>query len=183
MMDDILKEKRDYQKEFIVGYFGFKQPDDFVLSRDESPGGNSAKLKMAIAKLPEFNAGNKLFISSRIYKIWSKALPKSENRKLDFYFHNPFEKTDTTIYKLSPAMKPDVLPTEKELKCSYAYYKSKCWYNEKENSIYSVTTLILKQHKIPASDYAPVKTFFDNVMQDDSQKIVILKTESEKKAF
>jgi hypothetical protein len=76
-----------------------------------------------------------------------------------------------------------VLPTEKELKCGYASYKSKCWYNEKENSIYSVTTLILKHHKIPAPDYAQVKIFFDNVMQDDSQKIVIRKTETEKKAF
>lgn len=187
MIDDILKEKRDDQKEFIVSYFGFKQPDDFLLSREESSGGNTAKLKMAIAKLPEFNAGSKLFISPRIYKIWPKALPKSENRKLDFYFHNPFEKNDTTIYKLSGAMKPDVLPTEKELKCGYASYKSKCWYNEKDNSIYSVSSLILKRHKIPASDYAQVKTFFDNVMQDDSQKIVIRKTEgdnkTEKKAF
>jgi Domain of Unknown Function with PDB structure (DUF3857)/Transglutaminase-like superfamily len=186
MIDDILKEKRDKQKQFIVGYFGFKQPDDFVLSREESSGGNNAKLKMSVAKLPEFNAGNKLFIGSRIYKIWSKALPKSENRKLDYYFHNPFEKSDTTIYKLTPSMTPDVLAAEKELKCSYASYKSKCWYNEKENSIYSVSTLILKHHKIPASDYAQVKTFFDNVMQDDSQKIVIRKTEgekTEKKAF
>ena len=80
-------------------------------------------------------------------------------------------------------MKPDVLPDEKELKCNYASYESKCWYNEKENSIYSVTSLILKTHKIPAANFAQVKTFFDNVMQDDAQKIVIMKKETEKKAF
>jgi len=183
IMEDLLKEKRDEQKETIVSYFGYKQPDDFVLSKDEQPGGSTIKLKMAIAKLPEFNAGTKLFISPRINKTWSKTLPKAENRKLDFYFHNPFEKTDTTIYKVSTTIKPDVLPAEKELKCNYASYKSKCWYNEKENSIYSVTSLILKTHKIPAADYAQVKTFFDNVMQDDAQKIVIVKKETEKKAF
>ena len=186
MIDNVLKEKKDDQKKFIVGYFGFKQPDDFSLSREVSPVGSSAKLKMSVAKLPEFSAGNKLFIGSRLYKIWPRALPKSDNRKLDFYFPNPFVKNDTTIYKLSASMKPDVLPTEKELKCGYASYKSKYWYDEKDNSIYSVSTLILKHYKIPASDYAGVKTFFDNVMQDDSQKIVVRKTEAtttEKKAF
>lgn len=183
IIDYVLKEKRDNQKEFIVGYFGFKQPDDFILSTEDSPDKNIASLKMAITKLPEFNAGSKLFISSRIYKIWPQVLPKSENRKFDYYFHNPFEKNDTTIYKLTGSMKPDALPTQKELKCSYASYTFKCWYNEKENSIYSVTALTLKKHKIPASDYAQVKTFFDNVMQDDSQKIVIRKTETEKKAY
>jgi Domain of Unknown Function with PDB structure (DUF3857)/Transglutaminase-like superfamily len=186
IIENLLKEKKDYQKRFIVGYFGFKQPDDFALSKEEPGSGNRATLKMLVAKLPEFNAGNKLFIGSRIYKIWPTALPKSENRKLDFYFHNPFEKTDTTIYKLSASMKPDVLPTEKEFKCGNASYKSKYWYDEKENSVYSVSTLILKHHKIAAADYAQVKTFFDNVMQDDSQKIVVKKAEApatEKKAF
>ena len=183
ILNGLLKEKKDDQKEAIVFYFGFKQPDDFIFSRDEPSGGDKVKLKMAISKLPEFNAGNKLFISPRIYKILAKSLPKSENRKLDYYFHHPFEKTDTTIYRLTPAMKPDALPTEKELKCNYAFYKSKCWYNEKENSVYSVTSLVLKNHKIPASDYAQVKIFFDGVMQDDAQKIVIVKKETEKKAF
>ncbi|MEP7371818.1 MAG: DUF3857 domain-containing protein [Chitinophagaceae bacterium] len=182
-MNDLLKEKRDDQKEAIVSSFGFKQPDDFILTKQESSAGDTIKLKMALSKLPEFNAGAKLFISPHIYRILAKPLPKSDNRKLDYYFRNPFEKSDTTIYKLSPSMKPDALPTEKELKCNYAFYKSKCWYNEKENSIYSATSLILKNHKIPAKDYAQVKSFFDNVMQDDGQKIVIVKKEAEKKAF
>ncbi len=183
MMNDILKEKRDDQKEAIVSFFGFKQPDDFIMSKEESQGGNTIKLKMAIAKLPEFNSGNKLFINPRIYSIWPKALPKSEKRKLDYYFRYPFEKTDTTIYKLTPGMKPDVLPKEKELKCTYATYKAKCWYDDKENSVYSTTTLILSDHKIPPAAYMEVKTFFDNVMQNDSQKIVVLKPDTQKKAF
>lgn len=183
MMNDLLKEKRDDQKETIVSYFGFKQPDDFVMTKEGPVDGNIVKLKMAISKLPEFNSGNKLFINPRIYSIWPRALPKSEKRKLDYYFRFPFEKTDTTIYKLVPGMKPDVLPKEKELKCTYASYKSKCWYDDKENSIYSSSTLILNNHKIPPSDYAEVKTFFDNVMQNDSQKIVVVKPDTPKKAF
>jgi transglutaminase-like putative cysteine protease len=183
IMNDILKEKKDHQKEAIVFYFGFKQPDDFELSGIQSSGAFKSELKMAIAKVPEFSAGSKLFINPRVHKMWLNTLPKPENRKFDFYFHFPFEKYDTTIYKIPAGLKPDVLLKEKEIKCDYAFYKSTCWYKETENSIYSATTLILKQHKIPAAGYASVKKFFDNVMLDDAQRIVLKKTETEKKAF
>ena len=183
ILNDILKEKKDEQKKDIVFYFGSKQPDEFVFAKDEFSGTNKAKLKMTIAKIPEFSAGSKLFISPRAYKLWSTKLPKSENRKLDFYFRYPFEKYDTTILKLPAGMSPDVLPKEKELKCEYASYKSKYWSNEPGNAIYCATSFILKQHKIPATDYVTVKKFFDDLMQEDLQRIVVKKAETEKKAF
>jgi hypothetical protein len=179
----ILKEKKDEQKEAIVFYFGFKQPDDFELSKDDKDPGN-AKLVMVIAKVPGFTSGSKLFISPRFYRMWPGSLPKADERKLDFYFRYPFEKSDTTILKLPPGIKPDVLPKENELHCDYAVYKTKYWYNDSENSIYTATSLVLKQHKIPASAYASVKKFFDDVIQDDSQKMVVQKNNAtEKKAF
>jgi len=183
MISSILQEKTDEQKKFIVFYLGAKQPDDFIISKEENSDENKTKLKMLIAKLPEFIASNKCFINPRTYKIWVSKLPKSENRKFDFYFHFPFEKYDTTIFKFPIGMTPDVLPKEQEIKCDYGLYKSKCWLDEKTNSLYSTTTLILKQHKIPVADYAFVKKFFDAVMQDDSQRLVTKKQETEKKAF
>ncbi len=180
---DIMSEKKDEQKKAIVLYFGFKQPDYFELSKDESSPSNKTKLKMALRKVPDFNAGNKLFISPRMYKIWSSVLPKAENRSLDFYFNFPFEKNDTTIIKLPADMKPDALPKEAEIKCNYALYRSKYWYDEKHNEVYAATVLILKQHRIPAAEYAQVKKFFDDILQDDSQKLVVKKEDTEKKAF
>src|SRR5436190_3128287 len=182
LMDHILKEKKDDQKAAIVFYFGFKQPDDFELSKDVNDA-NKAKLLMAVAKVPGFTSGSKLFISPRFCRMWPGSLPKSDDRKLDFYFRYPFEKSDTTILKLPPGIKPDVLPKENELRCDYAVYKTKYWYNDSENSIYSATSLVLKQHKIPASAYAAVKKFFDDVIQDDAQKMVVQKNATDKKAF
>jgi hypothetical protein len=182
LMDRILKEKKDDQKAAIVFYFGFKQPDDFELSKDVNDA-NKAKLLMAVAKVPGFTSGSKLFISPRFYRMWPGSLPKADERKLDYYFRYPFEKSDTTILKLPAGIKPDVLPKENELRCDYAVYKTKYWYNDSENSIYSATSLVLKQHKIPASAYASVKKFFDDVIQDDSQKMVVQKNAADKKAF
>jgi hypothetical protein len=116
LMDRILKEKKDDQKAAIVFYFGFKQPDDFELSKDVNDA-NKAKLLMAVAKVPGFTSGSKLFISPRFYRMWPGSLPKADERKLDYYFRYPFEKSDTTILKLPAGIKPDVLPKENELLC------------------------------------------------------------------
>lgn len=183
MMTAILKEKKDDQKRAIVLYYGFKQPDDFELKEAKSQNGLQSVLEMAISKVPEFTAGDKLFIGQRIYKVWPKALPKAENRKLDFYFPFPFEKVDTTVYILPPGSKPDALLNENELKCNYASFKTHSWYSEADSSVYSVAEFVLKQHRIPAADYPAVKKFFDDLMQADSQKLVIRKPEAQKKAF
>jgi Domain of Unknown Function with PDB structure (DUF3857)/Transglutaminase-like superfamily len=172
MINEMLKEQKDDQKEDIVTSLGFKQPDEFEL---KAGSGNKPQLILSLRSISEFNTANKWFISPRIYKMWPRTLPTSENRKFDFYFHFPFEKYDTTIFRLPPSLKVDVMPAEKELKCDYGIYRSKCWYNESENAIYTTAFLRLKQHKIPAADYAQVKKFFDQLMQDDAQKIMLKK--------
>ena len=183
IMEDILADKKDDQKRALVFYFGFKQPDDFTLSKDATVDVHTATLKMQLSKVPEFSAGEKLFINSRPYKLWSVVLPKAENRKLDFYFSFPFQKNDTTILKLPAGAKPDALPKENKFACSYGSYQSKYWFEEKDNLIYSATTLILNQHRIPAADYASVKKFFADVVTDNTQKIIVLRPAAEKKGF
>ncbi|HEY0058893.1 MAG TPA: DUF3857 domain-containing protein [Flavisolibacter sp.] len=186
MVADLLKRSKDEQKEVIVRYLGYKQPDFFYLSASGPSDKYQAELKMSIRRLSEFNSGLKYFVPPRINKMWTVKLPSGEKRKLDYYFHHPFEKRDTTIIKLGAVLKPDVLPKEKELNTPYGFYHSRSWYNDKENAIYTATTFILKKHKVLAADYRTVKSFFDQVVQEDAQRIVLLKTETktqEKKPF
>ena len=110
----------------------------------------------------------------------------AQNRKMDFYFRFPFENMDTTVFVLQPSMKPDAMPQVKQINSTHAYYQSKSWYEAKEHAIYTTSVLVLKRHKIPAKDYAAVRSFFEEVMQDDSQRIVIKRSEAppvEKKTF
>ena len=116
-----------------------------------------------------------LFLAPRLYKIWSRKLPKADNRRLDFYFSFPFEKSDTTVYILPVGYKVDALSPAKEFKNEYASYVSKNWYDEKERSVYSSVQVVLKRHVIPPTKYAEVKKFFDDVLINDGQKIVIKK--------
>ena len=46
-IDDVLKEKKDRQKEVVVYAMGFKQPDDFVLTKDDP----AVQLKMVYLSL------------------------------------------------------------------------------------------------------------------------------------
>lgn len=182
---DVLKDKRDDQKEFIVQSLGYKEPDDFILENAGPPADHQTKMKLVLRKVPEFATGDNYFFKPRIHKMFSRTLPSSGNRKLDFYFRFPFEKRDTTIIKLSSNFHPDVFPKEKSISNPYASYESKSWYNEKENSIYTSTVLVLKKHKISAADYSTLKNFFDEVARGDAQRIVVKKTgtATEKKTF
>lgn len=184
LFDRILDAKKDEQKAVLVYELGYKQPQLFDLKRDAT-GKQDIILTMHLMKVPEFNAGSKLFLPLHLSKSWSEKLPKSENRKSDFYFYAPFEKYDTTIYLLPAGSATDAFPTEKEIACDYATYRSKYWYDEKENAVYSASAFILKQQRIPANGYAQVKKFFDELSQNESQRIVVKKGEgaSEKKAF
>ena len=175
MMESILKEKKDEQKESIVLGLSFKQPDQFDLTHKASESRHTTILKMSVEKVPEFTAGNKFFLSPRMYKIWSRKLPKTDNRRLDFYFNFPFQISDTTIYVLPDGFKTDALPPAKQLKNDFASYESKCWYDESKKAVFSTVQIHLEQHVIPAAKYAEIKKFFDDVLIADGQKIVIKK--------
>jgi hypothetical protein len=186
LVTDALKDKRDEQKEFIVRTLGYKEPDDFIFANTPGSSQSQTSIKMTLRKVPEFTAGDKYFLKPRLHKLVSRSLPAAADRKLDFYFFFPFENRDTTVIKLPANFQADVLPKEKTLSTNYTYYQSKSWYDEKENAIYTSTSFVLNRHKIAAKDYSIVKNFFDEVMKDDAQRIVIRKTggaTAEKKAF
>lgn len=187
MMFSLIKNNKDDQKLGIIRVLGYKQPDDFELMKD--PGkNNSYSLKMAIRKVPEFSSGSKFFISPRIHKVWGSKMPASEQRNLDFYFPFPFILSDTTVMVLPNGFTVEALPKEKTLKCGYGSYHFSTWHNVQENAVYSSTTLVLDKYKILAKDYNEVKNFFDEVLKDDSQRLVVKGTPGapapvEKKAF
>jgi hypothetical protein len=174
-MEEILNDKKDDQKEALVYGFGFKQPDEFDYQKKDSTELYTTVLTMLIEKVPEFTAGNKMFLAPRLYKFWETKLPKAENRKLDFYFHNPFEYSDTTIFKLPAGTVVEALPKPAALSGTYATYSTKYWYNETEKAVYSTASLVLKQYKIPASGYADIKKLFDDILLDGTQRIVVKK--------
>jgi Domain of Unknown Function with PDB structure (DUF3857) len=171
----IFDQKKDDQKKFLVNYIGFLQPDDFELNFDKADRIAPVKLQLDIEKIPEFTAGNKQFLNPRIYKIWHSALPKAENRTQDFYFEHPFIKTDTTVYKLPEGFSLETLPKTKDIKFEYGSFKSNYVYDENKKTITTTARLELTEYKIPAAKFLDTKKFFNEVMAEYTEKIVVKK--------
>lgn len=175
IMQYLLNEKNEKLKEFAVFNMGLKQPD--VLSMSPKVAGNARhyEVNASYEKIPEFVAGSKMFLAPRIYKFWSKKLPKAENRKMDYYFDHPFILSDTTRYNIPKEFTVDALPKSKNIECEYATFTSSYTFDEASSSVISTAKLVLKEHRIPAQKYADVKKFFDEVLSDDSQRVVVKK--------
>ncbi|MEO6231408.1 MAG: DUF3857 domain-containing protein [Ferruginibacter sp.] len=171
----ISNKKKDDQKRFLVRYIGYMQPDDFEIIYDQADKKAATKMAMSISKVPEFTAGKKMFLNPRIYKIWNEDLPKTENRTQDYYFENPYIKTDTTIYKLPEGYGIESLPKAKHLTFEYGNFTSSYIFDEAAKTVTSVAKLELDEYKIPAAKFASMRTFFNEVSGEYTEKIVIKK--------
>ena len=170
------QEKDDIKKQYFVSGLGFPNPDQLVMNFEERTTQPSrAAIQFSLEKAHDFSAGNKMFLKPRFWKIWSKKLPSAEERTEPFLFGCPFQKSDTTILKLPAGYIAEALPKTRELKCDLATYNTEYWYDAAQQAIYSTAKLELKHHIIPPEKYSSVKTFFDEIMKDDSQRIVIVK--------
>jgi hypothetical protein len=165
--------KKDEQKKYIVQRLGFVQPDDFEIVYDKKNKFTPTTLSMMVEKIPEFSAGSKHFLSPRIYKIWSHALPAAEKRKNDYQLDIPFIKTDTTIYQLPEGYGIDNLPKPRDLKFEYGSFKTNYTFDAVRKAVISTARLELKQHIIPAAKFMAAKMFFNEVIEEFTEKIVV----------
>ena len=175
LMQYLGNQKQDDQKKFLVNYMDYMQPDDFEINFDLANKHAATTMTMSIGKIPEFTAGKKSFLNPRIYKIWSSELPKAEHRTQDFYFEHPFIKTDTTIYKLPEGYAMETLPKAKKIIFEYGSFTCSYEFDESNKSIRSVARLELNEYKIPATKFLATKNFFNEVLGEYTEKMVIKK--------
>ncbi|MGN6532015.1 MAG: DUF3857 domain-containing protein [Ginsengibacter sp.] len=175
IIENVMNEKKDDQKEYLVSKLGFLQPDEFELSNGNENNLAKTSFSLKIEKVPEFTAGNKMFLNPRIYKIWNYTLPSTEKRTKSFYCPFPFIKTDTTVYLLPENYTVENLPKARDTKFDYGHFKTNYLYDGKANTITSIAFLELSQNVIPAEKFAEARQFFNNVIEEYTEKIVVKK--------
>lgn len=169
----VADQVKDEQKSFLMNGLEFLQPDKFEISYDKNSSNSTATISMEIEKIPDFTAGTKFFLNPRIYKLWNTPLPEAGNRTQDFYFRNPFEKTDTTIYKLPSGYVPESIPKAKEYKFEYGSLFTSYSFDEQNKYIISTAKFVLNEYKIPAEKFSLAKKFFNDVLAEYNEKIVV----------
>jgi hypothetical protein len=167
--------KKDDQKRYLMQQLGFVQPDDFEVSFDRKTPKATAILNMAVEKIPSFTAGSKMFLNPRIHQIWGRALPSSDKRTNDFYLGTPFIKTDTTLYILPEGYGPDNLPKNRKASCEYGSFSSQYTWDASKRAVITIARLEVRERVIPANKYAATKSFFDEVLAEFNEKIVVKK--------
>ncbi len=175
IIENVIDEKKDDQKEYLVRRLGFLQPDEFDLTNDNENNSKKTSFYLKIEKVPEFTAGSKMFLNPRIYKIWNYSFPTTEKRTKAFYCPFPFIKTDTTVYQLPENYTVENLPKARDTKFDYGHFKTNYLYDEKANTITSIAVLELFQNVIPPEKFAEARKFFSNVTEEYTEKIVVKK--------
>ena len=171
-MDGFIMAKKNEQKDFLINTLGFSAPDEFTCNKLNA---ESIRLDLQIGKIPQFSAGSKMFLNPRIYSFWSTDLPSTLQRRQDYFFRCAEDKTDTTVYHLPQGFTVDALPQAATAQCAYATYCANYAYDQQKNQLICTARLVLFKNRIPADQYAEVKSFFDELLAEESHKIVIKK--------
>ena len=166
-------QPKDEQKRFLVNGLGFMQPDDFEMQYDKNQNPQNALVQMSMEKIPDFTAGNKMFLNPRIYKLWSQSLPKAENRTQHYYFRHPFIKTDSTFYHLPEGFNIKTLPADRSIQFDYGSFHTSCAFDKIQHTVTITARLILNKSRIPAAKFSETVKFFDQVLEEYDSKIVI----------
>lgn len=169
------EEKPDVQKSFLINHLGFKDPGQLLFTENNQGKNQQIVLDQQLTKIPDLKTGNKMFLRPSVAYIWNVKMPVAENRRQDFYFASPFEKSDTSVIRLPKGYVVDDMPPPVTDSCKYGLFIYKCWFDARSNEVVSTSRLDLKTCKIPPSDYADVKKFFDAVLQNNEERLVIRK--------
>lgn len=178
LLANVINEKKDEQKKYLVNKLGFLQPDDFSFESDRNDDSVKTNFKMEIDKIPSFTAGSKMFLSPRIYKLTSGKLPSPTDRTKAYYFSYPFVKRDTTVYFLPGNYTVENLPKPRNVSFDYGVFKTTYLYDQNANTITSIAFLELTHNIIPADKFAAVFHFVEKVNDEYNEKMVIKKKDN-----
>jgi hypothetical protein len=168
-------QTKDIKTKYLLYYLGFKQPDTYNLEFVNSPNTFTNNIKLYYSKLHEFSTGSLYFFNPNFAKIWDEDLVANENRMQDYYFEYPYIKKDTTTFLLQKLFKVETLPKPKIVNFEYGAFSTNYTFNEKNNSVVCITTLLLNEYKIPAKKYQEMFAFFKTVKEASNEKMVLRK--------
>jgi hypothetical protein len=167
-------ESQDIQRTYVINQFGFVHPDNMQIGfSDRGKDNYQLSVKTNTEKVHDFKAGNKFFLRSRLYKIWSLKLDPQPNRKYDYLIEHPLTKSDTTLFLIPEGWSVESLPKNKTASFKYGRFESKYWFDESKRTVFSTVSLSIDNKIIPASVYEEARKFFDQIIDDGNQKLVL----------
>jgi hypothetical protein len=171
---DISSAKTDEQKEAFMRFLNIKQPSvfDLDLSKDKD-GVREVDMNLEYDKFCDIMAGDKQFYRPHVFDLMAFTVPIEGNRKSDYYFEHPLQKTCVTTIDLPAGYDVETLPVNQSLKFTYGNYEVSYAYNAAKNQVISTAKFNLTNHVIPAAKYTELQQYLDAVAKAQNKKLVI----------
>jgi hypothetical protein len=166
------------QKNAIQYYLNFAAPTKYNIIwkdniKDEFV---ETELDLQMEKIPAIKAGPKMFLPKHPYNICKpNSLPRAENRTKDYYFKHPCILSDTTVYILPENHEVANLPKKIQLSSKHVSYVSETMVDYSTGNVVCISILSFLNHIIPAADFQETKKIIGQVIEDQTQKIIISK--------
>lgn len=172
----ILEANEQRKKDYLINYEGFKQANTLNISKkSEGLDNYILHFDMELEKIPEFTAGSKHFLNSRLYKFWNEALPKSEKRQNAYYMDHPLVIRDTTVFQFPEGFSADNLPKPATIDFALGTYQTSYSFDATKRQLITTAMMRLNKHVIPPEKYDEAAKFFSDIIKDQQQKIVVKK--------
>ncbi len=171
---DISLQKADDQKRYFVRRMGFSDADGWNVQfsqRDQVPFATDLNLEME--KVPDFMAGSKMFLKSRLYTLINLDYPFPEKRSQDFMLPDPFLHLDTTAYLLPSGYGPESLPEPVQIKSGFGQFETRYWFDKKSNTLYASALLRIEHQRIPVNQYEQLRQFMQKIREEERKKLII----------
>ena len=173
--DALWQQPEHRQKEFLMHIRGFK---DYNMNRlvKETIGKEEGitRLEMQFEKIPDFSAGSKHFLRPHVYTVWSTPLPEQKTeRTTDFMLRDAFLEADTTVWQLPDGYIAENVPPSVSFSIGMASFEMKYINDAAARKITAITRLEIKSNRIPAAQYNDAKKFFQRVLKELEEKIIV----------
>lgn len=168
--------KEDEKRKFFITNIQWKQPDNFEIANSKNKANPyQVSATLDYEKIFSFNAGNKLFFEPRLYPVFDEEIPDYEKRIRDYYFTNPYQAIDTTVYKFPAGFGLENKPKNKSVDFPFAHYTCNYNWDAAAKTLTAIALLQIKERIIKAADYIKLVDFRKQVMADMNEKIVMKK--------
>jgi hypothetical protein len=108
-----------------------------------------------------------------VFDLCAFTVPIEQNRKTDYYFEHPLQKTCITTIDLPAGFEVETLPVAQNLKFTYGDYEVKYTYDAAKNEVISTAKFNISNQVIPAAKYTELQQYLDAVAKAQNKKLVI----------
>ena len=175
VLHEIKQQNSEDQRTIFTNYFQYKRADDFATREyADSMGYANYGLNLSYDQCYDFKTGSKYFFAQKINPLCTERVKPAE-RKEDYLFDFPYQKTDTTIFILPTEMTVEHLPAIHQIDNPYLRYSSSATRLPQNNSIMITSYLEIKKTVVPAKTYNALMESLTDVYKNEAQKLVVKK--------